>query len=300
MKKDMKKMIEVGLRAARTQMFKEDKIWARYSNDKVDIGETLAKVIRTLTRAMPLSKNMRALSIGSSDEPQFRILETMFRGGLYLIDIEKKALTIVKERIHRQYTDHIQTIVADYKKLFLSPKTTKTFFKKRLANKKIDLITLHHSLYYSEESEWDCIFDNLFRHILMPKGAIHAVLMSSESNNPYSTTWLYNHFAGKFFGHRNNQNLLRFKEKLHKNSVFRKAEIISKTSHVRCFVSNFDKFMAVVWMILLYPVVHRYSLKQRKEITNYIYEKFWRKKRPLLQEQDHLVIYRDAGFKGLI
>lgn len=296
----MKKVIESGLRAARTEMFKEDKIWARYSNDKVDIGETLAKVIRTLTKAIPLSKNMRALSIGSSDEPQFRILETMFRGGLYLVDIEKRGLNIIKERIHRQYTDHVQTIPGDYRKYFLSPKAAKTFLKTKLANRKTDLITLHHSLYYSKESEWNCIFDNLFRFILAPKGAMHAVLMSSESNNPYSTTWLYNHFAGKFFGHRNNQDLLKFKKELFKNPIFHKAQIVSKTSYIKCFIDDFNKFMAVVWMILLYPSVHRYSLKQREEITEFIYKKFWNKKRPLLQQQDHLVIYRGVGFKGLI
>lgn len=293
-------MIGGGLKAARTEMFKEDKIWARYSNDKIDIGETLAKVIRTLAKAIPFSKDMRSLSIGSSNEPQFRILETMFRGGLYLVDIEKSALGVVKERIHRQYTDHVQTILGDYRKFFLSPKAAKAFLKTKLANRKIDLITLHHSLYYSEESEWSCIFDNLFKFILAPKGAIHAVLMSSESANPYSTTWLYNHFAGRFFGHRNNQDLLKFKKELSKSSTFRRAQVMSKTSQVRCFVNDFDKFMAVMWMILLYPAVHRYSLKQRKEIISYVYKKFWRKKRPLLQEQDHLVVYRGVSFKGLI
>ena len=296
----MKKVIGSGIKAARIEMFKEDKIWSRYSNDKVDIGETLAKVIRTLSKAIPLSKNMRALSIGSSNEPQFRILETAFLGGLYLIDIEKSALDIVKERIQRQFTAHVQTTQADYRKLFLHQKTTKKFLKEKLNSKKVNLIVLHHSFYYVEESVWGPILENLLKIILAPQGAIHIVLMSSESENPYSTTWLYNYFAGKFFNQRNNQDLLRFKKELSGNSVFRKTQVMTKTSNIKCVVKDFNKFMAVIWMILLYPNVHKYNLKQRKEITNFIHNRFWRKKRPLLQQQDHLVIYRGVGFKGLI
>lgn len=296
----MKKIIEIGLKAANTEMFKEDKVWARYSNDKVDIGETLAKVIRTLVKELALSKDMRAFSIGSSNEPQFRILETVFRGGLYLLDIEKSALDIVKERIRRQYTGHVKTILGDYRKFFLNPEAAKVFLKTKLANRKTNLISLYHSLYYSEKSEWSSMFNNLFRFILAQKGAIHAVLMVSESNDPSSTTWLYNHFTEKFFGHNNNQDLLKLKNELCKNPLFCKAQIISKTSRVRYFVDDFGKFMAVVWMILLYPSVHRYNLKQREEITEFVYKKFWRKKRPLLQQQDHLVVYRGIGFKGLI
>jgi len=296
----MNKVIKSGLETARIEMFKENKIWARYSNDKVDIGETLAKVIRTLSKTIPLSKNIRALSIGSSNEPQFRILETTFRGGLYLVDIEKSALDLLKERIQRQFTTHVRTMQADYRKLFLNQKTTKEFLEKKLDGKKVELIILHHSLYYAEEQEWSSILENLFKIILAPKGAIHIALMSSESENPYSTTWLYNHFAGKFFNQKNDQDLLRFKKELSKNSVFRKAQIVSKTSNVKCFVKDFNKFMAVIWMILLYPNVHRYNLKQKKEIVNFIYNRFWRRKRPLLQQQDHLVIYRGVGLKGLI
>ncbi|MFA5160392.1 MAG: class I SAM-dependent methyltransferase [Candidatus Omnitrophota bacterium] len=296
----MKEMIKSGLRAARAEMSKEDKIWSRYSNDKVDIGETLAKVIRTLTRALPLSRDLRALSIGSSDEPQFRILETMFRGGLYLLDIEKSALDIVRERVHRQYTDHVRAVVGDYRKLFLRQGNAEAFLKTELAGQRVDLITLHHSLYYLDETQWLSLFENLFGTLLAPKGAVHAVLMSSESENPCSTTWLYNHFAGKFFGHRNDQNLLRFKRKLHKNPSFRNTQVLSRTSLVKCFVNDFEKLMEVVWMILLYPNVHPYSLKQREEITEHIYKKFWKKKRPLLQQQDHLAVYRGINFKGLI
>ncbi|MBU1894235.1 MAG: class I SAM-dependent methyltransferase, partial [Candidatus Omnitrophica bacterium] len=100
------KMIKRGIKIADSKMYQENKIWARYSNDKVDIGEELAKVIRTLNKELSLTKPMRALSVGSSAEPQFRILETAFRGGLYLLDVEKEALDIVNERLRRQYTGH--------------------------------------------------------------------------------------------------------------------------------------------------------------------------------------------------
>src|SRR5262245_36766843 len=105
----------LGLRAARTQMFAQDKVWSRFSNDKVDIAHHLADVIRTLAAALPLGRPLRALSIGSSNEPQFRILESAFRGGLYLLDIEAEALDIVKERIRRQATMHVYPIRGDYR-----------------------------------------------------------------------------------------------------------------------------------------------------------------------------------------
>jgi hypothetical protein len=85
----------MGLRAAREHIHDQDRIWSRYSNDKVDIAGGLARVIRTLSKSLPLTKSLTALSIGSSNEPQFRILESAFRGGLYLLDIEEAALAIV-------------------------------------------------------------------------------------------------------------------------------------------------------------------------------------------------------------
>lgn len=295
-----KRIIESGIRVSDLRMFEEDKIWSRYSHDKVDIGEELAKVIRTLNKELPLSKPLRALSIGSSDEPQFRILETAFRGGLYLLDLESRALDIVKERIRRQCTDHVAAIRGDYNKIFLNSKNTENFLKDRLAGKKVNLITLHHSLYYCREFKWRLIFDNLFRKILAEKGAMHAVLMVSKSSDEYTTTWLYNHFAGKFCGCRNDQDLCNFREKLSNNPLFRKAQVFIATHRVRFCVDDFAKFMAVVWMILLYPGVHKYTLKQREEIAEFIYNRFWRKKKPLIQEQDHLVVYKGISGRGLI
>ncbi len=295
-----RKMIELGIRAGEVDMYREDQIWSRYSNDKVDIGEQLARVIRTLGKAMPLGWAMRALSIGSSAEPQFRILETAFNGGLYLLDLEEAALDIVKERVKRQHTSHVTTIRADYNKIFPFPERTRDFLKNKLNGRKVNLITLHHSLYYCEEKVWHAMIRNLYGNILAGKGAMHMVLMASESGNDYTTTWLYNHFVGKYFGHHNGQSLLKLKKDLMKDPLFAKAQILSRTNTVRFFVNDFGKFMAVVWMILLYPFVHKYTPSQKEEITEFVYRKFWRKKRPLLQQQDHLAVYRGIDFKGLV
>ena len=112
-------IIERGIKIADSKMFEEDKIWSHYSNDKVDVGEELAMVIRTIFKAFPLRKAISALSIGSSNEPQFRLLQSSFRDGLYLLDVEKEALDIVQERIHRQHIKHVKTIPCDYSKIFL-------------------------------------------------------------------------------------------------------------------------------------------------------------------------------------
>src|SRR5439155_26418817 len=74
--------------AGQKRMYQQDKIWSRYSSDKVDIAATLGNVVRTLCRARPLRTRLDALSIGSSNEPQFRILASLFKDGLYLLDIE--------------------------------------------------------------------------------------------------------------------------------------------------------------------------------------------------------------------
>lgn len=294
-----RKLIEAGLRAGRARMLQKDKIWSRYSHDKVDIGQTLVKVIRTLNKAFPLRKAMRAFSIGSSNEPQFRILETAFPGGLYLLDLDDQALDIVRERILRQGTPHVKTICGDYNKFFLGREPARRFLGEKLGGIKVNFISLHHSLYYSRESDWAAVFSNLAREILSARAAIHAVLMGAESRNHFSTTWLYNHFAGKFCGCRNDQDLRLFSKELPGMPFFRQNQIFCSRHRVKFFVNDFAQFMAVVWMIMLYPDVHKYSLRQREEITCFIYRNFWRKRIPLIQEQDHLIIYRGIGFKGL-
>ncbi len=281
-------------------MSRQDKIWSRHSRDKVDIGETLAKILRTLSKALPLTQPMRALSIGSSNEPQFRILQTAFQGGLYLFDIEKEALAAVQERIRRQDTPNVFTVLGDFNEIFTHPAKIRKFIQEDLHRKKLELITLQHSLYYCEERKWNDFIQYLHEKLLAPAGALYGVLMTSRSDDPSTTTWLYNHFAKKFCGHTNNQDLAGFAAALKKNDAFKKTQILCKTSRVRFFVDDFREFMAVVWMILLYPRVHRYTLEQRQEIAEYVYVKFFEKKRPLFQHQDHLVLYRGISFKGLI
>ena len=295
-----KKMIELGLEAANLRLFYQDRIWSEYSNDKVNIGEKLALVLRTLIKAFSLRRDIRALSIGSSNEPQFRILETACRGGLYLLDIEEAALDKVRERVKRQSISHVKTIQDDYKKCFFRDKDAKHFLSCQLAGTKVNLIALHHSLYYCREKSWYGFFKNLYRHILARRGAIHTVLMSAGASSQNTTTWLYNYFAGKYFGLGNDQDLLSFQKELQADKYFRRAQIMVTSSRVSFWVDDFKKFMAVIWMILLYPDVCPYSQRQREKITEFVYKQLWQKKKPLVQIQDHMVIYRDIGFKGLI
>ncbi|MCK4505108.1 MAG: class I SAM-dependent methyltransferase [Candidatus Aegiribacteria sp.] len=294
MKADTRKnLIEKGMRAGDTDMYDEDLVWSRNSRDKIDIGEVLTQVIRAMNKALPLSRKLRVLSIGSGSEPQFLILEPAFRGGIYLLDIDSVPLSIVRNRVQRQWIEHIITIRTDYNRVLVQPEKAEQFLKDKLDGRKMDLITLHHSLYYCEESVWKEFFESLYRIILARRGAIHAVMMASNSKDRYSTTWLYNHFAGKFFNCRNDQDMNSFGMELEKNRVFSKAKFSRQTHRVNFFIDDFEKFMAVIWMILLYPNVHKFTPEQKEEITNHIFDNFWIKKKPLVQMQDHLVIERN-------
>ena len=288
----MKKIIEIGIKAGDVDMYDEDSIWIENSSDKIDIGDVLMEVIRDLQKGLPLSRELRAISIGSGAEPQFKILEAAFKGGLYLLDIDPVPLNIVKERLRREWIKHVETITADYNKVLMDPEKARQFFKKRLGGKRLDLITLDHSLYYCAASTWGGLFANLYRTILGRRSAIHAVLMASKSDDKYSTTWLYNHFAGKYFGEKNDQDLAAFAASLRNNLLFQKARIISQKHRVKFFIDDFGKFMAVIWMILLYPNVHDYTPEQKEEITEHIYKNFWLKKKPLIQHQDHLILFK--------
>jgi hypothetical protein len=291
----------LGLRAAHTQVFAQDKVWSRYSNDKVDIAHHLARVVRTLARALPLRRRLRALSIGSSNEPQFRILESTFRGGLYLLDIEAEALDIIRERIRRQRTDHVYPRRGDYRAQLGDLRRTRRFRDRHLGGQRMNLVTLHHSLYYSPQSSWLPLIDGLYRGLLAggradgPTAAIHAVLMASRSHDPRSTTWLYNHFAGRYFGVRNDQDLRRFAATLRRDPRLAGAHIVGTRSRVEFFVPDFEQFMGVVWMILLHPTVHRFSRAQQCEVIEHVYRRLWSRGLPMVQEQDHLVIYRMPG-----
>jgi hypothetical protein len=296
----------LGKRAASGHMYRQDKVWSRYSNDKVDISWVLARVLRTLGKSLPLDQPFTALSIGSSNEPQFRILESAFRGGLCLVDIEEAALAVVEERIQRQNTPHVQLVRGDYREVFGNESSVLHFRKEKLGGQRTTLITLHHSLYYSPQSFWHGFLTNLFVHLLAedpgagPTAAIHAVLMASRSDDPSSTTWLYNHFAGRFFNHQNDQDLLACAAELSAAPAFQTAQVLTRSSRVEFFVDDFEQFMAVVWMILLHPNVHCFSDSQQQEVIEWVYTNLWSRGLPLVQIQDHLVIYRGKGIAGLI
>lgn len=293
-------LVQKGIRVADSKMFQEDKVWSKYSNDKVDIGEALGQIIRTLHKALPVEQPLAALSIGSSNEPQFRILETAFRRGLYLLDIEQEALEVVRERIARQLTGHVHTLAGDYREVFRTQESTAEFVAGALHGSRAELVTLHHSLYYCPAERWSPLLQNLIGQVLAPTGALHAVMMAPDSSEFGTTGWLYERFAAKFFGHHNNQDLRNLAESLRSREIEEHCQVLLKETRVRFLTDDFERLMAVVWMILLYPGVHPYTDDQRREITEFVYQEFWQHKRPLWQVQHHLVVYRGVPFHGLV
>jgi hypothetical protein len=119
------------------------------------------------------------------------------------------------------------------------------------------------------------------------------------ATTPSSTTWLYNHFAGRFCGAHHDQDLRAFAGTLARDPALPDARVRSRASRVEFFVDDFERLMGVVWMILLYPNVHRYTREQMIEIIEHVHERLWRPGRPLVQEQDHLVCYRGRGGRAL-
>src|SRR5262245_18899435 len=105
------------MRAAAAPMMRQDKIWSRYSNDKVDVGHGMVEAIRSLMRGMPSERHVAALSLGSSTEPHFRTLESMFRGGLWLVDVEHVALEQIREWLARQNIQNVHPVLGDYRAL---------------------------------------------------------------------------------------------------------------------------------------------------------------------------------------
>lgn len=280
-----------GLKSAETDISYQNKIWSKYSGDKADIGAEIAKVFKRLHSI----NNMRTLSIGCGYEPQLKILNAFCNDKLYLLDIDQNALDSIQERLSQQFIKNVILLRENFR-IFLDADQTKNFLDTKLDGKRIDAIFLHHSLYYCEMSEWNKIIQNLFDIILNHGGAIHCVLMACKSDNHLTTTWLYNHFAGRFCNHHNNQNILKFGNQLKKDSLkFKNADITTKTTQVKFFIDDFKRFMAVIWMILLYPSVHQYSDDQKKEIIQHIYNKFFLSKNALIQNQNHLLIYKNPS-----
>jgi hypothetical protein len=89
-------------------------------------------------------------------------------------------------------------------------------------------------------------------------------------------------------------------ESLREDARFAGAQVLAKSSQVEFFVDDFQRFMAVVWMILLHPNVHQYNEDQQREVIEFVYANLWSQGLPLVQLQDHVVIYRGTGISGLI
>lgn len=192
----------------------------------------------------------------------------------------------------------MRLVRGDYGKLLGSDAATLRFRKRALGGRRVTLVTLHHSLYYAPRSAWPGLFRRIYQHLLAtrpgpgPTATIHAVLMSPRSDDRASTSWLYESFAGRYFGVVNDQDLRAFAGELRRDPTFADAQVEVRSTVVDFFVDDFALFMAVVWMILLYPNVHRYGPEQRIEITEYVYRELWSRGRPLVQRQDHLIVYR--------
>ena len=285
---------------AEAPMVRADRVWSRHSNDKVDVARGLMRVLRSLYRALPPHRRLRGLSIGSSNEPQFRILEAACRAGLFLLDIESEALDIVRERILRQKTNKVRCLQGDFTHMLGDRAAAKAFRRGPLEGHRMQLVTMHHSLYYAPRGTWDALVGNVHDELLAGQrgggpAAIHAVLMASHCTDPRSTTWLYNHYAGEFFGARNDQDLAGFAQTLRRHPRYAGAEVSCHTSRVEFFCDDFGQFRSVIWMIMLHPQVHRHSPEQLREIAEYVYETMYRPGRPLIQRQHHMIIWRGAG-----
>ncbi|MEI6848106.1 MAG: hypothetical protein WCK32_08790 [Chlorobiaceae bacterium] len=100
-------MIEAGLKTAESIMMDEDDIWSRYSNDKTDIGEHLAKIIRTLSVALPLlRKNLGRFLSGQVANLSSESSKPLSVGGcIFLILILLRLKQLMKE-----YADNISNM----------------------------------------------------------------------------------------------------------------------------------------------------------------------------------------------
>jgi len=289
----MEDWLERGMGAAGTELAFQDKVWSQHSDDKIDIADHAFGVIkRVICRRGPDAK-IRGLSIGCSYEPQFQMLQAACDGRLFLLDLRKIALDILKRRIKRQRIGNVSLIEYDYE-LLKDAARTRDFLRSELGGEPVDLIFLHHSLYYTPMDEWMPIVRNLYEILLAPVGAIDCALMAKDSSDPRSSTWLYNHFAGKFCSHVNDQDLRVLGDQLAREPWFDGA-LAAKRSKVSFWVDDFHAFMAVLWMILLYPARHQYSEAQRAEIVKHVHDQFFRPRQPLVQEQDHLAIYKGVA-----
>ena len=114
-----------------------------------------------------------------------------------MLDVERSALDVIRQRILRQSLTHVFTLRHDYTRVFLDRDETRRFLRTELGGRRLDLVCVEHSLYYCPADEWRSVLSNVFDALLAKSGAIHCVLMSSTADDPATTTWLYNHFADR-------------------------------------------------------------------------------------------------------
>lgn len=285
-------LIERGLKASEYRIFEQNNIWARHASEKPDVAVSLMKTIRALHARNPQNRDLAALAIGAGDEPQFRILQAAFQRGLWLYDIDGAALAKLRERIDRQSIKNVYLVQGDYGWDFQNPNAAYYTRATILDDRRVDLVTLHHALYYCCATEWPTLVKSIYQGVLAPRGAMQMVMMSTRETRPGTTTWLYNHFARKFSGSASDQDLTQLPQLLKKDDVFKHCQVDCESREVEFWVDDFERFMAVVWMILLYPHGHDYSLEQRIEITEFVIEHFWRPGRPLIQTQDYLTLHK--------
>lgn len=278
---------EAGLASAGYPIELQDGIWVRHSDDKIDIARQTGKVFAAIFARLGIRDDLRTLSLGCGIEPQLALFQAL-SSEIFLLDIEHAALETIKKNTQERFCNNVHPIHQDFT-AFLDEDFARTFCREQLAGP-LDTIFLHHSLYYLPQADWQRLLTNLYTHLLNPGGCIHGVLMSSRCENVLSTTWLYNHFAGEFCNHKNDQDLLLFAQQLQQTTAFCAAQIATTTAQIQFKTGDFSELMSVIWMILLYPQVHSYTGGQMTQIIGHVYEKFFMTAQPLLQEQDHLVI----------
>lgn len=296
---DNNELIEAGLRSAEIGLDAQNRIWCEHSDEKLDDGRGLMSALRVLHRLVPVAKALSGLSIGSSEAPQLPLMQAVCQEHLLLYDIDRLALERLEERLKRQFLTHVVPVVGDYTIDFHDHDAARTTLRDKLSGRGMDLVILHHSLYYTHVKSWPALIQALYDVVMAPRSILHAVMMSATATGEQTTTALYNRFVGRFFGQATDQDLVAFGKSLQSQPGLEAAVVGQSTREVRFWVDDFHDFMAPVWMIMLHPQVFAYSLQQRREITAYMLETFWRPKRPLIQVQDYLTLIKGAGPEGL-
>jgi hypothetical protein len=89
----------------------------------------------------------------------------MFREGLWLVDIEQAAIDIILERNKRQGINHARAVRGDYLSLLANEDSARRFVREVLGGRRMDLIALHHSMYYAPRGAWMDLIAAKYSHI---------------------------------------------------------------------------------------------------------------------------------------